>query len=116
MLAALITVTVLLALAVFTIVLLGLYIKQLRKEAARDQASVDAAWKHVAHQRGVLEGIRDSGPTGPDPLPPCQWCGQGSGHWGMVKNARGHWVDQPQNNPKCPSVVAWKELRGGVDE
>ena len=42
----------------------------------------------------ALEIIRDMGPTGPDPLPPCHFCEQGPGHW----------IDPKDKT--CPAIVA----------
>lgn len=101
----------LLVLAIGAVVVLSIGVKVTRGETDKYAAMVDAARADSRRLVGVLEAIRDSGPTGPDPLPPCRWCGQGSGHWGARKDARGHWVDVEQDHPECPSVVAWSALR-----
>lgn len=72
------------------------WVIQRRRPAPR----ADTVWRsEVDFARSRLVAIRDSGPTGADPLPPCQWCKQGPGHW--TTPAR----------EDCPAVMAWRAIR-----
>lgn len=65
------------------------------------RVELDKADDRLAHSHNrnytlvaALETIRDMGPVGPDPLPPCRFCKQGPGHW----------IDPQDKN--CPAVFA----------
>jgi hypothetical protein len=70
-----------------------------RQERDRSARRMEQVGIRVSRVVTTLETIRDLGPSGPDPLPPCKFCGQGPGHW--TKPA----------DEKCPSVIAWRALR-----
>ena len=66
--------------------------RQLDRTRALLGAKLDFARKR-------LEIISDMGPTGPDPLPPCIFCGEGPGHW-----------TKPTHDD-CPAVLAWRAVQ-----
>ena len=70
------------------------YVFVLRMDARLYADGCERAGRSVSVLRLALEEIRDSGPTGPDPLPACRWCGQGVGHWLAPKHQ------------ECPAVRA----------
>ncbi len=74
-------------------------LRQRRQERAREALRREQTRIRMGRVITTLEAVRDQGPTGPDPLPPCRFCGQGPGHW--TKPA----------NEKCPSVIAWRALQ-----